>query len=367
MKILYVVNDLYFFNSHRLPLALRAIENGDQVFLASNKTGNKKSIKYFKIEIHRSNLNPFKNIKVLLQLVKIINKVKPDIIHNITLKPILFLTIISLFNKKIKTVNAVSGLGFLFTSNRKSISKSLVELLLRFSVSRIDSHYIFQNKVDLGLFKKLGLKNNHTMIKGSGVNKEKFNYHPEIKKEKIEIVFTGRILKDKGVLELIQAVKKLPDYTKSKILLKIYGKIDLVNPTHLKEFELKKLLIKGYIEWEGFTKDIRKALVNSDIYCFPSYREGLPKAIVEAMAIGRPIITTNAPGCDDTVIEGYNGFKVPVSNVEMLTQKLQLLIEDYDLRSEMGKNSRSFFEKEFTLDQVIKKTFDLYNKVLKTP
>ena len=120
------------------------------------------------------------------------------------------------------------------------------------------------------------------------------------------------------------------------------------------------------IEWKGFSNEIKTALTESHIYCLPSYREGLPKSTIEAMAIGRPIITSNAPGCDDTVIEEYNGFKVPVGNVEMLSEKLVLLINDKKLRHKMGKNSRAMFEKEFTLEKVVNRTFELYDKVLKT-
>ena len=141
MKILYIVNDLDFFNSHRLPIAEKIIENGDQVFMASNKTGKILDIKYYKIDINRSNLNPLQNTVVLLQLIKIINKVKPDIVHSITLKPVIFISILSFFFKKIKIINAISGLGFLFISNRKSLAKTIVELILKHTIKKENMFY----------------------------------------------------------------------------------------------------------------------------------------------------------------------------------------------------------------------------------
>ena len=144
---------------------------------------------------------------------------------------------------------------------------------------------------------------------------------------------------------------------KSNIIVNLFGKIDKENPAHINEDELKSLLIPNLILWHGHSDNIKKNLIDSDIYCLPSYREGLPKSTIEAMAIGRPIITTNAPGCDDTVEEGVNGFKVAVGDAQALSQKLQILIEDEKLRIEMGKKSREFFEREFTLERVVHQTF----------
>jgi len=124
-------------------------------------------------------------------------------------------------------------------------------------------------------------------------------------------------------------------------------------------------LAPGFIEWYGFTSEIKKVISRSDVYCLPSYREGIPKSTIEAMAIGRPILTTEAPGCEDTVEQGVNGFKVPVGNVMALSEKLQILIEDEPLRIQMGKQSREIFEKNYTLEKVIKQTVEVYAQVLR--
>ena len=366
MRIAYVVNDLDFFISHRLPLAKKAVELGYAVFIISNKlpTIKHKGIDFKVFSIERSSTSIVKNFKSLIELKRIIKDISPDIIHSVTLKSILLSNLVLLFNKKVKKVNAVSGMGYLFTSNRASIALYGLKFILRAIIKLGKPHFIFQNLDDLKEFKKLGLKESYSIIKGSGVNKDEFDYTPLKATKKVNITFTGRILKDKGVIDLIKAIELLPEKIKSNIVVNLFGKIDNENPAHINEDELKSLLIPNLILWHGHSDNIKKYLIDSDIYCLPSYREGLPKSTIEAMAIGRPIITTNAPGCDDTVEEGVNGFKVAVGDAQALSQKLQILIEDEKLRIEMGKKSREFFEREFTLERVVHQTFEIYNKAL---
>lgn len=365
MKILYVINDIDFFISHRLPIAKCAIEKNYEVFVASNELPKVKihGISFLKFQINRSSVGFISNLNSLIQLFIIIKKVSPDIVHSVTLKPILLSNICLILNRKVKKVNAVSGLGFLFTSEKKSLVAIIIKGLFKLINAISKPYYIFQNKNDLNEFKKLGAKENYKLIKGSGVDHSEFKYMPSIKKEKVVITFTGRILKDKGLVELINAVNFLPQEIQSKVILNIYGKIDLDNPAHITERELEKLLKPCLIIWHGHSDNIKNILIQTDIYCLPSYREGLPKSTLEAMAIGRPIITTNAPGCEDTVQEGVNGFKVNIKEYKTLSEKLQFLIENERLRLEMGKKSREIFEENFTLDIVTQKTFELYNAI----
>ena len=364
MKILFVVNDYDFFISHRYSIALQLIHAGDEVHVLSNKKpkGRNSTIIYHSFHLSRSGLGPLDNIKSIVQLHIVIRNVRPDIIHNVTLKPIIFSSILLIFNRKINLVNAISGLGYMFTDNRYSLAKYFAISILKCLIKTRSPHFIFQNKQDLNEFKKLGLKENYTIIKGSGVDAHKFSYLVPSKTPFVRILFTGRILKDKGVIELLEACssllkKGLP------IELKLLGKLDPLNPTHITKEELESYCIPDRIAWEGFSTQIKDELQNCHIYCLPSYREGLPKSIVEAMAIGRPIVTTNAPGCSDCVQEGKNGFKVPIKDTQQLAEKLELLINDSQLREQMGKTSRKIFEKEFTLAQVVQQHMTLYNKL----
>ena len=372
MKLIYAINDPEFFMSHRASLAYNAIKSGFQVFLLSDFTNFDtslwidKGIQPIHIKVNRSSKSIFSNLMLIKALIKIYKKHQPDIIHQITLKFYLFGTLSTfLFKNEIKIINAVTGLGYLYTKNRKSLAKILIDPLIRLIIKKKTTHFIFQNEFDLEMFKKMGLSDNYTLIKGSGVNHKVYSYAPEPENKKIIILFTGRILKDKGVLDLIKAVKQLSPEIKKHVVLRLYGKIDLKNPAHITEESLKTQLVEGFIEWKGFSNEIKTALADSHIFCLPSYREGLPKSILEALAIGRPILTTNAPGCDNTVIEGFNGFKVHPGDIGSMCEKLGLLINNKELREKMGKNSRVLFEEEFTLDKVIKQTFELYEKLLK--
>jgi len=368
-KITYFVNDISFFKNHFLPIALSAAEQFN-VSIISDKVdleleNQYPELKQYSISIKRSSLNPFGDLILFFRLSKLLNQIKPDLIHNITIKPILYGSLFSKFsNRKIRTINSVTGLGYAITNNHLLI-KTIMKSLIRLFVSK-ESYFLFLNRHDKKFYEDLGkvTTQNFIMIGGSGVDKKEFSFTQPIKKDKIEIVYTGRILKDKGVIDLIKAMKLLDDASKKDVVLKLYGAVDIQNPAHIKEDELKSQLIEGFIKWEGFTSDVKRTLQSADIYCLPSFREGLPKSTIEAMAIGRPIITTTAPGCDDTVKEGFNGYKVKAGDSKELSKKLQELIENKELRIQMGKNSRELFLKNFTLEKVVSQTFELYNHLL---
>ena len=371
MKLIYAINDPEFFMSHRVSLAYNAIKSGYQVFLLSDFTHFDtslcfdKGIQPIQVKVNRSSKSIFSNLRLILELIKIYKNHQPDIVHQITLKLYLFGTLSTfLFKNKIKIVNAVSGLGYLYTNDRISLAKMIINFLLRLIIKKKYVYFIFQNKIDLQLLKKMGLRENYSLIKGSGVDHKDYSFAPEPESKKITILYTGRILRDKGVLDLIQAVKQLSPEIKKQVVLKLYGKIDLENPAHITKELLKAQLVKGLIEWKGFSNEIKTALTESHIYCLPSYREGLPKSTIEAMAIGRPIITTTAPGCDDTVQDGFNGYKVKAGDSKELSKKIQELIEEKELRIQMGKNSRELFLKKFTLEKVVSQTFELYDKLI---
>jgi glycosyltransferase involved in cell wall biosynthesis len=368
-KITYFVNDISFFKNHFLPVAIKAAEQfnvsiiSDKVDLELEKTYPE--LKQYSILIKRSSVNPFSDLLLFFKLRKLLNQIKPDLIHNITIKPILYGSLFSKFShRKIKTINSVTGLGYAITNNHLLI-KTIMKSLIRLFVSK-ESYFLFLNRYDKKFYEDLGkvTAQNFKMIGGSGVDEKEFSFTQPIKKDKIEIVFTGRMLKDKGVIDLIKAMKLLDDASKKDVVLKLYGAVDIQNPAHIKEDELKSQLIEGFIKWEGFTSDVKRTLQSADIYCLPSYREGLPKSTIEAMAIGRPIITTTAPGCDDTVQDGLNGYKIDVGDISGLSKKLQTLIDNKELRIQMGKNSRELFLKNFTLEKVVFQTLEFYNSIL---
>ena len=368
-RIIYVVNVDWFFISHRLPLAKEALSRGWKVFLVAKNTGKFAEledigIKCIDLDFDRSGRNPIKEVCLIFQLQNIYRKLNAQIIHHVTLKPSIYGTIAAKRAGVKKIINAVSGLGYSFTGNGRSISKIIIINLLKLAFKDRLSSFIFQNPDDKELYNSLGFltDSNYKIIKGAGVDECLFAYAPPVQKEIICVTLLSRMLKDKGIIEFIDAANLLRDKYDEKIKFVLVGGIDLENPAHIKEEQLRLLCDQTYIEWQGHRKDVRQVYEESDITCLPSYREGLPKSLVEAMAVGRPIITTDAIGCKECVVDGVNGYLVPVKNSILLAERIERLILNPDMRLEMGKKSREKMVNEMSLSQVIAKTFKFYEE-----
>lgn len=370
MRIAFVVNYDYFFLSHRLPLALEAINKGYEVYLLAIDTGKRSDIESYGIKfinyyIKPTGKNPIQEIKTVLSLRSIYKKIKPDIIHHITLK-VSLLGCIAAKSLGLKCcVNAISGFGYAFTDERKGLLQSLIKTEMAIAFRGGYWQFILQNPDDMEILNSLSYINDNqlNLIRGSGVDLNQFSYKEPIKKEKVQLLFAARMLGDKGVRELIAAMKSVRNQIIDKACLVLAGDCNSNNPTVLSENEIKSFLESGYIEWIGYQNDMVKANTEADIAILPSYREGLPKTLIEACAIGRPIITTDVTGCKECVKDGYNGILVPLKNVEKLAEAIVYLVNNDNDRIMMGKNSRTLAEQYFSIDIVIKKHFDIYNRI----
>ena len=355
LVIIYVVNVDWFFISHRLDLAKVALDKNYKVYLLAKDTGKfeiirELGINCINIDFERSNINIFSEIKIINILRKYYVKLKPNIIHHVTLKPMLYGSIAS------KYINSHINFKTIF-----------LKKLMKFAFNSNNVFFIFQNIDDYNYYNKLKLvkPNNFIIIKGSGV--DQFKFKQKIYKSdnsNINIVMVCRMLKDKGVIEFINAALLLKEKYKDLLKFKLVGDIDLENPSSLTKEELIFLTDGEYISWEGFKADVIDIYTKSDIVCLPSYREGLPKSLIEAMSVGCPIITTEAAGTRECVINGWNGFLVPVKDSILLSEYIELLSLNKELRIEMGKNSRIKMEKEFSLKYVIETTHNFYYKIL---
>ncbi|WP_294476120.1 glycosyltransferase family 4 protein [uncultured Bacteroides sp.] len=371
MRIAIVTNHDWFFISHRLPIALAALREGHEVYLLAIDTGRRKEledigIKFVSISLNPTGKNPVEEMRTLWELRKLYKRIKPDVIHHVTMKVTLLgsLAAKSLGIKAV--VNAISGLGFAFTDGRKGFLQKIIKAEMFLAYKSQTEHFILQNPDDLRQMKILGYvpeKNVH-LIKGSGVNLNLFAYKLPHNKEKQILLFPARILGDKGVYELIEAMRSIREEIVTKAKLLLAGDCSSTNPTVIKEMELKSMLEPGYIEWIGFQKDMASIYAQSDIVVLPSYREGLPKSLIETCSIGRPIITTDVPGCRECVIEGYNGMIVPVKDPISLAKAILKMVNNRDLQLKMGCNSRKMAEQEFSIDKVIDKHFEIYRKAV---
>jgi glycosyltransferase involved in cell wall biosynthesis len=202
------------------------------------------------------------------------------------------------------------------------------------------------------------------LIKGSGVDLNKFTFEREIPKEKVRLILPARMLIDKGIMEFIEAARKIKEKVSEKAEFILVGDSDTINLAGITDEKLGKMMDKSYIQWIGFQKDIFQVLREADVVVLPSYREGLPKSLIESCAVGRPIITTDAPGCRECVIAGCNGYLVPVKDTDLLSQRMETLINDREKRATMGLNSRKLAEKEFSVEKVIEKHLEIYDSLI---
>lgn len=366
-KLFIVVNVDSFFLSHRLPIALAAQKKGYAVTILSKDTGCRNEIqsyglRFIDIPFKRSSTQFHTEMKCIYSLYKVYKKEKPDIIHHVTIKACILGSMAASLCGIKKVINAISGFGYNFTEGRDGIKQKFIRNLMKFTFNKNSYHYIFQNPDDIKDFSQLSnvSKTNIHLIKGSGINLDIFRFRKEIPDDKVSFVFLARMLYDKGVVEFIEAAKKIKERIGNKAEFILAGDCDTENLAGISEKKLTQLLDDPYIRWIGFQKDVYRVLERSDVVVLPSYREGLPKTLIEACAMGRPIITTDTNGCRECVIDGINGYLVPVKDKDTLADKMEILINDPEKRKVMGIHSRRLAEKEFSIESVIQNHLFIY-------
>lgn len=367
-KILFIVNVDWFFISHRLPLALEALKKGYEVHLACGISDKKEYLEKLGIKVHPLNLSRSGTgikgeLKAFIEIFNVLKKVTPDIAHFVTIKPVLYGGIASRFFGGFRKVFAISGLGFVFVDQtlKAKIVRTIVKSMYKIALCGKNSHVIVQNPEDKKVILSFNVIEDKyiTLIKGSGVDLEQCFY--KISENNIpKVVMASRLLKEKGVFEFAQAAKILENKN-LKVEFELYGEIDEGNPNSLTKTDLEKISKITNFEIKGFSSDIKSVFQKSDIVVLPSYYgEGLPKVLIEAAACGRSIITTDMPGCIDTIIENKTGLFCKAKDAESLANQIEKLILDKDLRNSMGKEGRELAKKEFDIKKVVEKHFDIY-------
>lgn len=371
-QIFIVVNQDCFFFSHRLPIGVAAKTAGYDVTIISEDTGvsnkiREAGLKTINLPINKAGTNINDEIKTFFFLYKLFKRNKPDIVHLVGLKIILWGSLACRLAGIKAMVSAVCGLGVLFDDEHVNsfITRSILKVL---RVTHKKKHIValFQNNEDKAIFIKAKIikEEQCAITNGSGINLQNYDYTPEPVDGLVKIIFTARMLEDKGVMVLIDAAKKLESEYKGKIQFLLCGGLD-ANPNGITQGMLESRCDGEYIKWLGYRKDVLDLLKNSHIMAFPSwYREGLPKSIIEAEAVGRPIVTTDSVGCRDTVIDGKNGFMIPIKDSDALAKALKRLIDNPDLRREMGRNAREFAVSKFDIKDVVKIHMSVYKSLL---
>lgn len=371
-KLFIVVNVDYFFLSHRKDIALRALKEGFDVTIIAEDTGKSKEIEslglhFINLPINKTGTNVFQELKTFRFLYSLFKKERPEIVHLVGLKTILWGGLAAKLVKVKGLVTAVSGLGVMFSPeyNKKLMPKAILKVL-RFIHNRKNTYCVFHNTDDIDLFIKNKIIDSKYCIRtmGSGIDLNQYKYKEEPKSDKLRVLFTARMVEDKGVLVLIEAANILRDKYQGKVEFLLCGGLE-TNPLAVSKEKLNELCDGDYIQWLGKRSDVKELLESSHIFAFPSYyKEGLPKSCIEAAAIGRPIITCDSVGCRDTVVDGETGFLVPIKDSKAVAEKLDILFEDTELRKTMGIKSRKYAEDKFSIEDVIQVHLDIYNKFL---
>lgn len=371
-KLFIVVNVDWFFLSHRKDVAMAAKEAGWDVTIITTDTGKLKDIdalglKTFNLPMSRSGMNIIEELKTLNWLRKLYKHENPDVVHHVGMKTILWGTLAAKFSKVHGVVNAISGLGGFFAEDNKGLLAKVMPMVLRFSHNRKNLLCIFQNDDDWGLYVKHNIiaHKQGRFIKGSGVDLNQFCYTPEPEEGKIKVILTARMIVEKGIFLLTEAAERLRKKYEDKVEFLLVGGLD-DHPGAITKEQLEAVCDGSYIQWLGYRTDILDLLKQCHIMAFPSYyMEGLPKSLIEADAIGRPIITSNSVGCKETVVDGYNGFLIQPKDVDALTAKLDLLLSDKELRVKMGQNARKYAEDYFSIEVVKERHLAIYNELVK--
>ncbi len=365
-KILYILNVDWFFVSHRLPIALEAIKQGYEVHIACGVTDKRAILESHGIIVHplsisRSGVGLLDEFKTLKQLFVVIKSIRPDITHCVTIKPVLYGNIMARILGVPIRISSISGLGYIFIASGIKAKFFRVFICALYRLALNDSKtVIFQNSSDRNILKQLGAvkANQELFIRGSGVNLDFYPVIPE-PKGRVVAMLVARLLIDKGVNEFAAAAKILKQNDKN-IRMVLVGDIDLANPASITSAQLKEWIGQNIVEHWGYSNNVAETMAKANMVILPSYREGLPKSLIEAAACGRAVITTDVPGCRDAIEINQTGLLVPVKSVEPLVEAILTLASDVELRGKLALQGRQVAEQVFDINDVIKKHLEIY-------
>lgn len=372
-KLLLVVNVDWFFLSHRLAIASEALRQGYEVHIATTITDRLEVMRAQGLIVHpvpiaRSGTRLLDEWRSFWRLLQVFRAVRPDVAHLVTVKPIIFGGLAARLTRVPAVVAAVSGLGFLFLARgwRAAVRRRLVLVLYRIALGHNNLQVIFQNQEDRALIQRgTALPDSKcTVIPGSGVDLVRFSAQP-MPPDPVVVAMAARLLVDKGVREYVQAARQLrAEGVQARFWL--VGAPDPGNRASVSERELEDWRAQQVVEMLGHCADMARVFSASHVVTLPSYREGFPKVLAEAAACGRPVVTTDVPGCRDAIASGETGLLVPARDATALAAALRRLIQDAALRASMGRAGRALAERRFGIDAVVQAHMQIYAQLQAT-
>jgi glycosyltransferase involved in cell wall biosynthesis len=371
-RLLFVVSEDWYFWSHRLSLARAALAAGYEVALATRVSRYAQSIENEGIRLiplahlNRGSTNPVREALALTELVRAYRSFRPFIVHHVAIKPVIYGAVAARLTGVPIVVNALGGLGYTFLSRTAAakVLRPFVFAALRFSQGSRRGSLIVQNGEDARtlLAARLVTDERLTVIRGSGVDTEVFCPSPEPLNRVPLIVLPARMLWDKGVAEFAAAARILRGRG-VRARFALVGQPDRHNPRAVPRSQLEAWAREGVVEWWGLRQDMPEIFASANIVCLPTYYEGLPKALLEAAACGRPIVATDIPGCREIARAGVNALLAPVGDAQSLAAARERRVVDPLLRQDLGAAGRRIVEQEFTQQAVADQTLALYARL----
>jgi len=373
-RVLMLVNVSWFFVSHRLPVALRARDAGFDYHVATRllPESDGPALRAQGLGVHempfaRGGASPAADLRSVFAIATLYRKLRPDLVHLVTLKVIIFGGLLARLFRVPGIVAAVPGLGYAFVAAGPwaAVRRRVVTTLLRLSLRRERCAVIFQNPEDRKFLIEAGVVDSAqaALIRGAGVDMAEFCPAPP-PAGRIRVVLASRMLREKGVPLFVQAARALHEQGLSAEFL-LAGDPDPDNPGSLSREELEHWQAEGHVTWLGHVFDMSELLRSVHVVCLPThYGEGVPKVLIEAAAAGRAIVATDVPGCREIVQHGQSGLLVPPRDATALASALRRLVEDCALREHMGRAGRRLAVESFSTGRVVEETLDIYRKLL---
>ena len=374
MKVLLFANTDWYLYNFRLPLARALRAAGAEVVLISPDGPYGARLKaagfrWLALPMLRRSLNPFRELIILFHLFRLYQHERPDVVHHFTIKCVVYGSLTARLVGIHRRINAVAGMGYVFSSNaiRARLLRPFVRALLKLSLSGKQSRLILQNSDDCTAFVQSGLvvPGQLRLIQGSGINTDQFKpaVLPRRDADVFRVLFAARLLWDKGIREYVEAAKQLKSMGLS-IEFQLAGAPDTGNPASVPDHLVQSWQAEGLIRVLGHVEDMVSCLHQADLAVLPSYREGIPKSLLEAAACGLPIVTTDVPGCRDAIEDGVTGLLVPCRDVVALAAAIRYMFEHPVERAQMGAAGRERVLRQFDEKIVLGRTLDVYRELV---
>lgn len=375
--ILYLVTEDWYFCSHRLPIARAARSAGAHVIVATRAGAHAGLIEREGFDLvplpwRRRSTRLLDEARSLVAIWQLYRRRRPDLVHHVAVKPVVYGGLAARFAGRPTQVNAIAGLGYLETSRqlRARLLRGVFNGVLRFAWRGNNVHAIVQNPDDVAALTGSRLLDPSRVhaIRGSGVDVARFTPAPEPSgvHGRLRAAYVGRLLWSKGIRELVEAARLLRARG-APVDVHLVGEPDPENPESVPGPVLRQWIAEGVVGWQPWTDDVPAVWRDAHLAVCPSYREGLPKSLLEAAACGRAIVASDVPGCREIAREGVNALLVPARDAPALALAIEKLSRDGDLRRRMGEAGRALVEREFAEPIVVASTLELYRRLVASP